>query len=807
MLARFLIFSLLAGGFNWALSKKWGAIPPLMPLFCPFQGFWQQAEQQSLASTIQVLKHENLGAPVTLAYDSMLVPHIYAENEADAYWAQGYVTAADRLWQMEFQTRAAAGRISEIVGSMALEFDKHQRKIGMPYAAEICAKAMLENDTTRIMLEQYCKGVNAWIESLSEKTLPVEYKILHYKPEPWTPLQCALLLKYMAYDLTANRSSDLDNTRFVQKFGLKQWEQWFAEDFTEPVIPEGTNWAVDNQKPPLDSAIFQSIDNGTRLSLSMLGTENENNDDEIYIGSNNWAVHGSKTATGYPILANDPHLSLNLPSLWYLVHLSAPGLEVMGATLPGAPGIIIGFNEDVAWGVTNGYYDVLDWYTIDWANDDKTKYRLNGELKDVAFRTEYIHVAGEEPIVEKVRYTHFGPVPYLKGEKPFKSFIPVNCAMKWQAHEPSNELRTFALLNKATDIQNYKQAILTYRCPAQNFAFATRRGDIAITTQGRVPQKQPYQGKFILDGSTDRFNWGNTIPAGHLPFVANPARGFVSSANQIAADSTFPYFIYGEYSTPERAQRMNELLARLNKATPETMLQIQNDVLDVHARLVLPTLLQAIEQARLKENEKQVFDQLASWKYQNLPEEVGPTVMKSFWRLLNKSAFADETGDSLPYPDKHVVNKLVFQPNHACWDNVNTKQRETMPTIATEAFKKAVEELETSLGSYKDNAKAWAWGAAKGTYLQHVARMDGFGTKPLLMGGGPTIVNATSQRHGPSLKIVVATGQVPEAFAIFPGGQSGNPGSRHYADFVETWRLGKLKKLDFYFSRPTRNPL
>ncbi len=796
---RFLIWLLLSGSLTFALSKKWGSVPPLLQLFSPFEGFWQQAEQFSTVGTDWNLQHADLTKPVTVSFDSMLVPHIYAEHEADVYWAQGYVTASQRLWQMEFQTRAAAGRISEIIGPMALEFDKHQRKIGMVFAAEQSAKAMLANDTTRILVENYSKGVNAWIENLRGKDLPVEYKILNYKPEPWTPLQCAFLLKYMAYDLTANRSSDLENTKVVQTLGFDVWKDWFPENFDEPVIPIGTQWATTEQHQHLDSSIFKSMYGAIRLmGMSVENQVGTNNiESEAGIGSNNWVVHGSRTESGSPILANDPHLSLNLPSLWFLVHLSAPGLEVMGATLPGAPGVIIGFNENVAWGVTNGYYDVLDWYAIDWVDDMKTKYRVDSQILETKERLEFIKVAGGETLQEKVRYTIFGPVPYLVGEKPFKGFIPANCAMKWMAHESSNELKTFTMLNKAKNLVDYQRAISMYACPAQNFVFASREGDIALCAKGRVVEKQKYQGQFILDGSTSNFAWNRFLPVQHIPIAINPSQGFLSSANQRVSDSTFPYFTYGEYSTPERARRMNELLKKEIKVTAATMQAIQNDVLDVHARQVLPSLLLAVDKAKLNEDETSMLEKLAKWNYQNALDEIGPLLMKTWWQNLNKLAFADETGDSLPYPSKKFVNGMVFQPQHPLWDNIKTNEKENMAQIATQAWKKTIEELSEKHQKFKEAPQNWAWGQAKGTFLQHVARLDGFGTEPLLMGGGSTMVNATSQRHGPSFKLIVATGTKPEAYAIIPGGQSGNPGSRNYDDFVELWRVGSLKKLEF----------
>jgi len=334
----------------YALNRNWGQVPALGKFLSPFQGFWQNAEKG--VPEAHTLELKGLQGEVTVFYDSMMIPHIYATTEEDLFRAQGYVTAAHRLWQMEFQTHAGAGRISEIIGPAALDYDRRQRRLGMVSASHKTLERMQSNPIAAKMVNAYTAGINDYIASLDNKSLPFEYKLLNYKPEPWTPLKCALLLQNMAQTLNIG-DKDFEMTNALKLFGKETVDLLYPdrELVGDPIVDNAGNWK------------FQPIDIDT-LPLAVpeeLITQKPQPRPHKNVGSNNWAVSGTRTATGAPMLCNDPHLTLSLPSIWYAIHLNAPGYNAMGASLPGSPAVISGFNDSIAWGVTNAQRDLVDW--------------------------------------------------------------------------------------------------------------------------------------------------------------------------------------------------------------------------------------------------------------------------------------------------------------------------------------------------------------------------------------------------------------------------------------------------------------
>lgn len=431
------------------LSINLAGLPPLASIFDPFRGFWQNMSAEEVNSPEEI-SLEGLMGPVKVSYDTNLVPHVFAENEADLYRVQGYVTAAHRLWQMEFQVRAAEGRLSEVVGEVALRHDREMRRKGLGFGAENKLAFLEKNDpeTLRFM-QAYAEGVNAYIQELSPGDRPIEYKLLDYQPEPWSPYKSLIFLMNMAETLSGD--SDLAYTNFRNLFG-EDWMQQLFPEYPQGTVPVVTkqNWGFQPGIPPIpeqnypDSGLVSSI-----LPGKVPG-----------YGSNNWAVSGSKTESGNPILANDPHLALNLPSLWYAIQLSTPTYSVKGASLPGAMGVIIGFNERIAWGMTNADRDVKDWYKITFKDHSRKEYLYNGQWIQSTSRLEPIKIKGQQDFVDTVIYTHYGPVVYDR------NFLtegkPTNFALKWTALEGSNEQRTFLSLNKAADYEDFwKQLVIT----------------------------------------------------------------------------------------------------------------------------------------------------------------------------------------------------------------------------------------------------------------------------------------------------------------------------------------------------------
>lgn len=768
----------------YILHTKQGEVPPFGKFFDPYNGFWQNAEHQlTFSDTIHFNKLKN---NVQIVLDSNLVPHIFANNDYELFFAQGYITAKFRLWQMDIQTRAAGGMVSEIIGAKAIEMDKYHRRIGMLKSAEAALQAMLEDPVTKNAVTAYAEGVNAYIAGLAPKDYPLEYKLLDLKPTPWSPLRTALLLKLMTYDLSAH-NDDLKMTNILHKYGIQVTNELFPNYpyREEPIIPVGTAWNFDSIVQVRRPDNYLSTTNKIKLP----------NQPDPGNGSNNWVVSGSKTASGYPILANDPHLQLNLPSLWFQVHLNAPGINVYGVSLPGAPYVIIGFNENISWGVTNVGSDVMDWYQVQFRDEERKEYMHDSSWKSVIPVVEEIKVRGGATVFDTVLYTHHGPVVYHTGEKPFKSKVPAGFALRWIAHEKSNDAKTFYLLNKAKLYEDYLKALEVYSSPAQNFAYADKE-NIALWVNGKFPAKWKEQGKFLLDGSDSRYDWQGWIPHAQNPHVLNPARGFVSSANQFSADTTYPYYLDWQYASYERGARINERLRAMSNATVDSMRLLQVDNFHLQAREILPLLLGKLGNTKLSSEQKQVYTILQGWNYYNDPESKGATIFELWWNELYKRIWNNKFGgEYMKYPSRDVTIHLLLNDTLSTWfDNVKTRRVESMSILVEESFKATADSLWKQLGA---PGEAWEWGRYKNTSLEHVAKIPSLGRKGIITGGGRTIVNATSDRHGPSWRMVVEMGPEVKGFGIYPGGQSGNPGSHYYDNMVDLWAEGKLLPLVF----------
>ncbi|WP_143307486.1 penicillin acylase family protein [Chitinophaga vietnamensis] len=771
---------------TWALNTKIGKTPPMGKLLSPQQGFWMNAEPIGTGPR-EALQLPGFKGKAEVWFDDRMVPHIFAENEADAFYVQGYVTARDRLWQMELQTFAAAGRLSEILGPSMINYDRTQRRRGMVYGAEQALKTMMANPETKASLEAYTAGINAYIASLTPATLPVEYKLLDYQPEKWDPIKCALLLKYMAHDL-AGACEDLENTNARKIFSMKDFNLMYPDfqDSSDPIIPKGTAFAAASVKavPPPDSVLA--------LDAAYMKFKTDKPDPDN--GSNNWAVSGSKTRSGAPILCSDPHLGLSLPSLWYEVQIHTPDMNVYGASLPGAPGVIIGFNDHIAWGVTNGEEDVKDFYRMQFRNG-KQEYLFNGGYRKADLRIEDIKVRGGATIHDTVAYTVWGPVMF-DNSYPDKTANQSFLAMHWKALDPSNELYTFYKLNKAHNYDDYLAAIKEYTCPAQNFVFADKEGDIAIWHNGQYPARWKDQGKWVMPGGDSTYAWQGYIPHDELPHIKNPARGFVSSANQHPTDSTYPYRLYAEYDL-FRGERINNRLAAMNGITQTDMIALQTDNTNLFAAAALPLLRRHIDSASLNAAQRGYWEQLSRWNCVSSPDSKAATLFNMLWDRLEEKIWQDE----LSTPDSAVIAKpqstttlLMLLRDSAVHfiDNIHTPQKETLTELVHTAFVETEKEA-----AELDKAGDLALGKARGTDIRHLTRsLPAFSAMNLRTGGGQHIVNATKKTHGPSWRMIVELKKgATEAVGIYPGGQSGNPGSPYYDNAVADWAAGKYYTL------------
>ena len=776
--------------FFSVLSVSIGPAPPFGPFLNPNSGFWANAENtdRSYENLSINLNVKELRDSVTVYFDKHQIPHIFAQNDRDLYFAQGYITARDRLWQMELQTYAAAGRLSEFLGPRTVPFDRYQRRIGMVYAAEQALKGINKNKETKEAIEAYSAGVNAWIEQLNPSEYPLEYKIIDFKPGEWTPLRSALLFKNMTYTL-AGRNSDLrmSNTKaFLGDAFIKEVMN-LNPTWNDPTIPSGTSWDFD----PLEVEKPQ-----TNFKPSIAEDLQPFQPDPMN-GSNNWAVSGSKTKSGYPILANDPHLNMSLPSIWYTLQLHSPNVNVMGVSLPGAPSIIIGFNEDVAWGTTNVGADVWDWYEIEFRDSTLAEYRYDGKWKNTESRIEEIKVKDSETIVDTVFYTHHGPVVKDFSEETMRSDIPKLHAMRWIAYEESNEVNYFLKINRAKNYDDYRDALREFKSPAQNWVFADRK-DIAITVTGQYPLKWENQGRFISDGSDPSYDWQGWVPFEQIPSIKNPERGFVSSANQDPTGPEYPYYLDDDFAPFERGKRINDRLAEMDQITKEDMQNLQLDDYSYHAAKVLPMMLEQLNSDTLSDSGIESVRLLSEWDYHNEGSKIAPSIFKYWWDALYREIWSDEYNASevgMSRPERDQVAYLILnRPELSWYDNVNTEEKETLEVLINRAFYKAINNLDKQYGSLSDS---WQWGYVNDTDINHLAQLPGLGRENLFTSGGGESVNAIRGSHGPSWRMVVELGPEIKAYGIYPGGQSGNPGSPYYEDMIDDWNLGELYPLWF----------
>ncbi|MEJ7740160.1 MAG: penicillin acylase family protein [Chitinophagaceae bacterium] len=776
------------------LNSRWLVPAPLGKLFSPQHGVWQNAEPAD-TDLNETLRFANMRGKTEVYFDDRLVPHVFAENDTDAFFVQGYLHAKFRLWQMEFQTHAAGGRLSEILGDKSGTTDilniadRYFRRLGMTYAAENSLRLIEKDPVTKSVCDAYTAGVNAYIKTLTKSSMPLEYKLLGYEPEGWSNFKSALFLKYMSFDLAGyetdfeytNARNALTKAVFIKMYPLVQ-------DSADPIVPRGTLFA----KPAVTPVVPRDADSlyfRYKLAENVLPVEPRKPDRAN--GSNNWAVSGTRTKSGYPILCNDPHLGLNLPSLWYEIQLHTPNFNVYGASFPCAPGVGIGFNDSCAFGFTNAGRDVRDYYSIQFRDDTKKQYLFQGEWKNTEFRVERFRIKDKPDFIDSVAYTVFGPVifddQYMGKSKDGNSY-----AVRWKAHDPSNEIMLFYKLNRAKNYGDYEDGIKSLHTPGQNVVFASKSGDIALWAQGQFPAKWRRQGDFVMPGTDSSYMWQGIIPQSENPHMINPARGFVSSANQFPADFTYPYYL-GTSFPPYRGMIINKRLSAMENITPQDMMELQTDNYNVFASLIVPVLRKAVNENELSGDHKRFWNIMTSWNFRSDARETGATVFSVLFDSLEAVIWNDELAPVKNYTMPHesvLLEGLLRDSAYQFLDDVNTAKIETLGDNILAALQKAVPALKNA---ETDNRLEWA--RFKDTRINHLTRLPALSREHVNTGGGVHSINATKSVHGASWRMVVHLAPETEAYGVYPGGQNGNPGSKYYDNFVDTWAAGKYYSL------------
>lgn len=790
---RFFVSLSLLSAVLFLLARPWSVLPPLGAFLSTYHGIWQMAPHPFQSSDGEPLLLKGLRGQVKVVLDHDRIYHVFADNDEDLYFAQGFIVASDRLWQMEFISRLASGRVSEVAGPKALEMDKFFVKSGLPEVAKESAELMLRDELTGPILRAYTAGVNAYIQSLDPKLLPFEYRLLGYSPEEWTPYKTSLIGKFMAFYLSG-LSSDLPLTRSRWLLHRIEFDDLFplARNARETIVPKRTNWPF--ASPRLQEPIREFKPDLDSLATNLIQPDLGN-------GSNNWAVSAGKSTTGYPILSNDVHLGLHLPALWHQIQLSSPTHNTMGVSLVGVPGIMLGFNEHVAWGVTNGYNDILDWYQLRFRDAKQSEYLFQGEWRPVVSREAEIKIKGQAPLKVILRQTHFGPIVYDANEELSRPSVPRGVAMRWGALEPSNELRTFLLFNRSQSLRDCRKALEQFNAPDQNFLCADRFGGIGIWHMGRYPLKAPGQGRMILDGTSSIDEWKGWIPRDHVPHSVNPRQGYLLSANQGPTEASYPYYLGSEWMAPYRAMRIGELLRAKAKHSPEDIIAMQGDALSIPARKAVPHLLRAVknQQESLDDLAKSALQVLAEWDFQYTETSVGATIYDVWYKHLKECLWSSRFPDpkEYAYPTLERTLELISEDAESKWfDDPNTEERETLREVAFGALKSALGELRANLGSKIDT---WQWARHNPTHLRHMAQIPGLGRTVKARGSSQAIF-ANTGHHGPAWKVVVALGPRPQAWGVLPGGQAGDPRSRYYDTDLENWSQNQLRPLLFMSS-------
>ncbi len=776
-----LFFILIA--YIYVLNISVFNLPPIGKLLNPYSGFFQNG----LVNKFDEIELPGIKDEVNLQIDSLLIPHIYAKNDEDLYYVQGYMHAFHRLWQMEFQIMSTSGRLSEIFGERALSIDRESRRKGLLYAAKNTLEISKKDLETLKYIQAYTNGINDYILSCDIQNLPIEYKLLNYKPEKWTILKSFLLMEQMS-DMLSRRNQDIEDTYLLEILGKEEYDFLFPEIHQEvdPIIPRNTNFQFTPKKLTRKrDTIYPKISIDETLKKP-----------DPYNGSNNFAISGKRTKNGNPILGSQPDLSLNLPSIWYAVHLNSPTVNTMGVSLPGAPGVIIGFNDSIAWGETNATRDVVDFYKIKFKDNKRKEYLFDGKWLKTEKIIEKFKVKNTNPFYDTIIFTHHGPITYDR------NFLgnndKVNLAMRWIAHDSSIEYKTFFKLNRAKNISDIKEALSYFDGPAQNFAYATTEGDIGMTIAGKFPIKWKEQGKFLLDGSNRDHEWSGYIPFEHALTMINPKRNYVSSANQHPSDKSYPYYTYSHNYEYYRGRRLNERLETILNATIEDAKSIQNDNFNYTAYEILPVLLEKIDTINFDDNKKSYFDKLKKWDYFSNTISIEASIFETWHYFLRKKIW-DEF-DTIKFDYRRPSNYNTFYlmknfPELKYYDIVSTEKTENLSDIINLSF----ELMKDSIDNWKkSNSNDIAWKNYKNTTIRHLLRINDFSVSNINIGGNRNILNAASKYHGPSWRMIVELDpKGTKAWGIYPGGQSGNPGNINYSLMIQDWAVGKYHKLLF----------
>jgi penicillin amidase len=766
--------------------------------------------RQSLPKLDGELRLAGLAAPAEVLRDAYGIPHIYAASLEDANFALGYTHAQDRLWQMEMNRRVAAGRLAEVLGATALDTDRFLRTLGVHRVSQAAYQRI--DAQTRRVLDAYSAGVNAYLAS--DPVLPPEFFILRHRPEPWTAVDSIAWLKMMSWDLSGNWRSELLRLRLAKRVPTARLQEFLPPYPGDDAVPLPDLRILYGN---LEKEAVQLAEDLSEHVAALALPSGEG------LGSNNWVVDGSRTETGKPLLANDPHLRLTAPAVWYLAHLNAPGLEMIGATLPGVPMVLLGRNERIAWGSTNTGSDVQDLYLE--KLDSAGNYATPDGAQPFAAREERIGVKGGEEVRIIVRSSRHGPI-ISDVLQPARDATPRGYALAfaWTTlAEDDLSVQSAVRLPLARNWEEFVAALRDFASPQQNIVYADIDGNIGFIAPGRIPVRKPendLKGLAPAPGWDTRYDWTGYVPFDELPREYNPAGGRLWTANEKIVPPGYLHHITSEWQEPYRSQRIGDMIEATAKHNQGSFARMHADVVSLAARALLPRLRETRPRS---EEARRALGLLGSWQGEMLAGRAEPLVLWAWWRELTRAIYADELGDAFaanwtaraPF----LINVLNDKDGQSRWcDNVNTVPVEGCAELLAESLEAALAELRRRYGQ---DMSSWNWGTAHAARHEHRP----FGRQKLLADwfdivvptpGDSYTVNVGrmlfaenepfENRHAASLRAIYDLSDLEKSLFIHSGGQSGNRLSQHYDAFSAAWARGEYVPMSTDRGRVERAP-
>ncbi len=812
VLARLALTATVLACGIYAGAQGIGPVPALGAFLDPVNGVWAVAVNAELpAEAVGTIP--GLSDSTVVIYDHRRVPHIFAPTQEDAARALGYVIARDRLFQLEFQSRVTEGTVSELVGRRGLSFDRSQRALGLAWSAERQWSTLDSASETFRLASAYAEGVNAWIEQLQPAEIPLEYRLFDARPRVWKPTYTLYLMRQMGYVLAYGRQEEW-REQVASTVGKEALEALFPihSAIQEPIVPveggEYPRFDIRRIPPPAVKDERRRVatreDESTDHSSLLVDTRPYSSP----LASNNWAVGPSRSATGHAILAGDPHLELTLPSIWYEAHVvvADDAYDTYGVTFAGSPTIIIGFNRHLAWSFTNTGADVADYYEETFDNPRRpTRYLVDGEWRPLEFRIEQVRGSrGELLATDTIYHTHRGPVQdWHDGRR---------VSLRWTMLENTNTADAIYRGTRATNADEWLEAMQGHGSAPQNGLVADRDGQIAILSAGLYPVRPgDGRGTNVWDGTSSASDWLGFWKPAERPQAVNPSRGFLSSANQEPLDPRVnDRYLGADWFPPWRAIHINRLLRENDAVTAEDMQRYQLDPGSAQADVFVPALMAAAERlsasAAPDDDLVEARALLAEWGRRYTRDDTRAVLFEAAMSQLRRRVW-DELGDSLPWPSETALWQLLQDPTSPWWDDHSTLDRiEDRDEILDASLRGALREVKSRYGD--PGSGEWRWERRRHANIYHLLRLPSLSSLGLPVQGGPSTLNPSSGSGvwGASWRMVVELGPEIRARSIYPGGQSGNPVSRYYDDRIAEWQAGDLETVMFPSAPGELNP-